>query len=381
MKFPSDHINRLLLEKLTGTIDPGDDAELEQLIRDDENVFRLWKQMKEQLEDAEKTGFSMEPDVEKSWQTLHPQLQRTAAKRLSVFKKVTIAAAMVSVILIGVYYLSEKNTPAPQALKSSLKIPEGHVILLAANNDTIDLEVAASQSIQVDDVTIHATRGQLMYTPGKTKSASLNTLSVPATASYKILLSDGTEVWMNSETRLRFPFSFTGQTREVYVDGEAYFKVAKNTSRPFLVHARETVIRVLGTRFNVNTYNGINTKTSLIEGRVAATTRDKLVDLKPGLEATYNPLRKDYHIETFDESEVLSWMKGVYYFHNTSLTDLSKLISRWYNVPVKFENPALQFKTFSGEILKSQPLQSFVDHIKLSNQANPHLENGVLYFR
>ncbi|HZG23567.1 MAG TPA: FecR domain-containing protein [Chitinophagaceae bacterium] len=381
MKFSSDHIHRLLLEKLTGTIEPEDDLALERLIREEKKVSQQWTDMKEQLEQAEKSGFTMEPDVEKSWRNLSPHLLRPPVKSLSFFQKATMAAALVAALVVGGYFLAENNTGVPQVAKSSSKIPAGHVTLLAAGGQTVDLQAAPSQTFRLGDATIRAANGELRYTSGKGGTVAWNTVSVPATASYKVVLSDGTEVWMNSETRLRFPFGFSGKTREVFIDGEAYFKVAKDTERPFLVHAQETVIKVLGTQFNVNTYNGSTTKTSLVEGRVAATTGDKLVHLRPGFEATYNSLRKDYLVDTFDKTEVLSWMKGVYYFRNTSLTDLSKLISRWYNVPVKFENPSLQFKTFSGEILKSQPLESFIENIKLSNQVNPQMQNGVLYFR
>jgi len=381
MKFSAEHIHQLLLEKITGTITPNDDLVLEQLIRDDKKVFLQWKIMKEQLDHAEKTGFTMEPDLEKSWQNLSPLLQRVPVKNFSFFRKASMAAALVSAILFGAYLLFENDTPVPQTAELRKKIPDAHVTLLTSNGETIDLQAAPAQTLQVGEATIRTAGSELRYSSAGGGTAAWNTLSVPATANYKVLLADGTGVWMNSKTTLRFPFSFHGKTREVFVDGEAYFEVTKNTAQPFLVHAQETVIKVLGTRFNVNTYNGVNTRTSLVEGKVAATTRKKLIALKPGFEATYNPLREDYLVHTFDESEVLSWMKGIFYFHNTNLADLSKLITRWYNVEVRFENPSLQFKTFSGEIMKSQSLQAFVENIKLSNQANPELRNGVLYFR
>jgi ferric-dicitrate binding protein FerR (iron transport regulator) len=118
-----------------------------------------------------------------------------------------------------------------------------------------------------------------------------------------------------------------------------------------------------------------------VEGSVTSTTAKNRVQLKPGLEATYTP-RDGFSVNTFDESEVLSWMKGIYYFHNTPLKDLAKLLPRWFNMPVQFDSPSLQNKTFSGELLKNQSLQLFLDNLEASSgEINVYVKDNVVHFR
>ncbi|MEO6916056.1 MAG: FecR domain-containing protein, partial [Chitinophagaceae bacterium] len=210
---------------------------------------------------------------------------------------------------------------------------------------------------------------------------SLNILSVPRTKNYSLTLSDGTKIEMNSKTILRFPFQFKRKTREVYLEGEAYFKVAKDKDHPFIVHARGSEIRVLGTVFNLNTYDSSFTKTSLVEGSVVASNAMTKVQLKAGFEASTSKAGGKISVEKFDETEVLSWRKGRFNFRNASLHDLSSLLMRWYKVKVVFENPSGSKKTFSGEIWKNQPVELFLDNLKLSNNIPLQYSNGVVTFR
>jgi ferric-dicitrate binding protein FerR (iron transport regulator) len=190
-------------------------------------------------------------------------------------------------------------------------------------------------------------------------SSGYNTLTVPPKMDYKLRLSDGTEVWLNATSRLRFPFSFTGDKREVYLEGEAYFQVSKNDTKPFVVHTEQTDIHVLGTSFNVNAYSDGLTRTSLVSGAVIATAAGKEVRLKPGEEAVYSS-ENGYKVVSFDDSEVLAWMKGVYVFHNTSLSEIASVIERWYGVQVVFDNKELAGKKFTGGLEKLQRLDYFL---------------------
>jgi ferric-dicitrate binding protein FerR (iron transport regulator) len=198
---------------------------------------------------------------------------------------------------------------------------------------------------------------------------------------YKLMLADGTEVWLNATSKLRFPFNFTGDKREVYLEGEAFFNVAKNAAQPFIVHTEKTDIQVLGTTFNVSAYkNGINS-TSLVSGAVATKTGTSTVTLKPGQEAILDNNDK-VNIRKFDEDEVLAWMRGIYIFHNTSLKEIGSVIDRWYGVKVVFDSPAIADKRFTGGLEKIHKLDYFLETLKIvGNIEHEYDKNGVLHLK
>ncbi|HEY6900392.1 MAG TPA: FecR domain-containing protein, partial [Puia sp.] len=231
---------------------------------------------------------------------------------------------------------------------------------------------------QAGPVELHADPQQMTLPATTTASLQWSTLAVPPTLDYKITLSDGTEVRLNSQTTLRFPLGFQGPKREVYVQGQAWFKVSKDKLHPFIVHTPGTEVLVVGTQFDVNTYEE-KEETALVEGAVILKHGSTEVAIKPGIMSVYTPGR-GFSTSPFDPTELLSWMKGVYYFHNTPLKDLAKLITRWYNVEVQFMNPGLQGKTFSGQIVKGQPLQSFLDNLNLSEDMHGSLRDGKIIF-
>ncbi|MGY0036742.1 FecR family protein [Pedobacter sp. NJ-S-72] len=144
-----------------------------------------------------------------------------------------------------------------------------------ANGQHIDLSDTATHVINLPFAQIKKGDHGLRYKLDDHKIQEWSTLVVPVKLDYQITLSDGTRVWLNSASSLHFPFSFSGATREVYLTGEAFFKVAKNPDQPFIVHTNQTDVKVLGTEFNVNSYNSNITMTSLVEGSVKTSGHDK----------------------------------------------------------------------------------------------------------
>ena len=186
----------------------------------------------------------------------------------------------------------EKIAAAVKKNKQSvnLVLPDGKTFELSKDGD--------AETIALDNATIKTDNSTLQYNSADTMQ---NTLWVPAGESYKIVLSDGTEVWLNAATRLRFPSRFYGKQREVYVEGEAYFKVAKDAAHPFIVHTTLTQVQVLGTSFNINTYEAGNVKTALVEGKVLTKSNDgKSMELTPGYAANYE-VAKGFVSGVFDE--------------------------------------------------------------------------------
>lgn len=380
MKLTSEYIQQLLIEKVTGTISADNNVVIERLLVEDAAVGFEWETIQKQVQEAKARGFSIDGNADESWQQIAKLIKRPERVRLFSLVKVAAAAAILAIIA-SIYLFNKNHISAPVAAKVVDKDDGNEIALSIDNGETLYLKNAGDNTFKLGNAIIKTHENTLSFTYTKAETKSWNTLKIPAVKDYKIVLSDGTIVWMNSNTILHFPFRFTNKRREVYIDGEAYFDVAKNAHQPFVVHTGKMDIRVFGTRFNVNTYNDDEITTALVEGAVAVSANDRQVNLKPGFKAVYSTLNKGCKLTTFEADEVLSWMKGVYYFHNTPLSDLSKLLARWYNVQVKFDKAQDGNKTFTGMIVKNQPLQLFLGNIKMSNNINADFRNQTVYFR
>lgn len=166
-----------------------------------------------------------------------------------------------------------------------------------------------------------------------------HSLTVPRGQTFKLILSDGTEVYLNADSRLVYPSRFTGKERSVFLDGEAYFRVAKDAGHPFIVRTQTLQTRVLGTEFNVSGYEGSDTEVTLVEGSVEVSDADRqrTVRIKPGEQAS---LQTDggFAVQQVDVSQYIHWREGYFYYDNVTLLDIMKELGRWYNVSVVFCN-------------------------------------------
>jgi len=218
----------------------------------------------------------------------------------------------------------------------------------------------------------------------KTSTNEYNTVRTPKGGQYRVKLPDDTEVWLNASSSIKFPSSFTEDSREVEVHGEAYFEVAKTVNKkgqriPFLVKSDQQIIEVLGTHFNVNNYSNESTiKTTLLEGSIrivlAGSQFGKM--LKPGQESTvYN---NQISIENADLESVMAWKDGDFIFNNESLVSIMKKIERWYDVEVIYEGrPASQ--KFSGAVSRSKNLATVLKIMELTNEVRFKIEGRRVY--
>jgi len=188
-------------------------------------------------------------------------------------------------------------------------------------------------------------------------------------------------IWLNSATKLEFPLAFPGDTREITISGEAYLKVAKNAAKPFIVHLPHSTVQVLGTEFNVNTYDSGLVKVALVEGSVNMQAPTGTSKLAPGKQAVYR-FGQPISQETFDARTVLSWQKGLFYFNDASLQEISKVLPRWYGIQVTIDDPSILSRTFSGIIDRNKPIEVFMEDLKMISRINAYRDKqNVLHFK
>nr|WP_237249530.1 FecR family protein [Sphingobacterium faecale] len=227
---------------------------------------------------------------------------------------------------------------------------------------------------------------------------STDSISVitPAGSTYTLQLSDGTKVWLNAKSKITYPRKW-GNERRVNMQGELYFEVAHDKTKPFFVTSGTQEIRVLGTAFNVNAYPEMGmTRSTLIKGSIALTIRDKntnqLVDSKkliPGQEAIHHLKQQIVRLQKANTKAITAWKNNVFYFNNTPLEELMSTIERWYDVEVIYQNANFK-EVFNGEIERSNSLKELMqileqsgltskllridgkNTIVVSNKNNPH---------
>lgn len=185
-----------------------------------------------------------------------------------------------------------------------------------------------------------------------------NTLSTPRGQLFKIMLPDGTKVWMNANSSLSYPSKFTGSERSVELHGEAYFEVSKNPEQPFIVKTAEQQIKVLGTHFNISAYdNDIVTQTTLVEGKVEVQHQQQKIVLTPNQQAISkgSTLNK----KNVDATEYITWRDGYFSFHNATPNEIMQQLARWYDLSVRLDNSEIN-ERFSGKINKQMNLQEIL---------------------
>ncbi len=381
------YIRRLYLEKLTGTISEEEEFELGELLRTNIEAQHIWESLEKERRNlnADIILERIDPERElEEWNSrLAEERDQEPAPVWSGWWKWTAAVVVFTIGFSYFFYdllpLNNRSEGEVAAIGQNLGWTN-EIKLRLSDGNSVTFSKDKAEGYSVGGIQLESSGSQLKYAGDSQGAAAFNTLEVPATKDYSITLSDGTRVFLNSESTLRFPFYFSGETREIFIEGEAYLEVAKDTEKPFIVHTPLTDIHVLGTRFNVNTYHKGLVRTSLVEGKVSLVTeKRKPLQLLPGQEATYSEA-KGFATAPFDAAEVLAWREGVFYFQHQPLEELSGIISRWFGTEVVFEREDLARHTVSGMLEKGH-LDEFLHDLNKTSGIKYTLNGSVLTFK
>lgn len=317
-------------------------------------------------------------------------LEKIPDNNTRYFKKwYSIAAAVILICLsTGGYFLFKKPvtgnlTTKNQSLKNDIAPGGNKAVLTLANGTRIILDDAKNGSIsQSTNVKVTKTsNGVLVYHFNKsiaskniTASSEINTITTPRGGQYQIVLEDGTRVWLNAASYIKFPQAFTDKNRQVELSGEAYFEVAKNKAKPFIVKTNGTDIHVFGTHFNVNAYaDNSSIATTLLEGSVSMTYAGATVMLKPGQQGVTSRAGEPIKASFVDTEEVMAWKNGLFIFHDQSIANIMKQVCRWYDVDVEYKD-GVQNKEFGGTISKYKNITELLNNIQLTQTIHYKLE-------
>ncbi len=312
-----------------------------------ENVLKLYK-----LENQ--TNAFHRIDSRKSWNRLQERLRPKRKRSFRIRYVAAVAACLAGVFFLATHYLYKDAEPEQQPVQT-MGLLQNHgqrkATLKLTNGETI--EVADSAMTLNEELLTEAETASVQVTPDR-NAEKLNEVSVPRGGEFSLTLPDGTKVWINSESVLRFPSSFS-DTRKVSLQGEAYFDVAK-TGTPFEVTTDAMTIRVLGTQFNVSAYHAESALATLVQGGVEVENANGKVRLAPGQQAVIPSDKSGITVREVNVSMYTAWVTGIFDFNDTPLEDITQQLSRWYDVEVDYAQPALRRIRFSGTILRKESL-------------------------
>lgn len=335
----------LLLGKVTGTLSEDEEEALAHLFHNNPDAGAAYEQLA-----------SAKPAAPGAWRDIAGEL-RAQPRVLPFYKRKWAAAAMLAGVLAGawmIWILIQRPTVHTAAKAGvELRLADGKVIDLSSRQGDID-----AGALRLSN---HSKALSYTLQDGSTATGN-NTLTVPAGMNFRVNLPDGTEILLNAATKLEFPMSFSGRAREISIKGEAYLKVAKDAARPFIVHLPHSSVTVLGTEFNVNTYDSGVVKVSLVEGAVQVESGQGNVQLKPGFQAVCKE-GAAIQQEAFNARYTLSWRDGLYYFNDATLADISRIVPRWFGIQIILEDAGLQNRRFTGVINRNRPISVFLDDL------------------
>lgn len=344
-------IAALVGKYMADELDEREKAELDRWLRQSESNRVWFGKVTSESYRARKLEILSGFDVDRGWSSL--QSKRSGkGKRVLLLKWMKYAAilAVPVMLAISIWFLGDKPATR-EILAENIQPGYRQATLVLSNGNAVALnETKEKQLTEKSGAVIELADEHLNYEQKETATELIyNTLVVPRGGEYSITLSDGTQVFLNADSKLKFPVNFAKGHREVELQGEAYFKVAHNSDSPFTVKANGMDVRVLGTEFNISAYPDDSfIRTTLVNGSVQATAAvtGSTVILKPGQEAELAANRKSIAVSDVDVSFATSWKNGQLRFKEKPLGEIMTIISRWYNVNVVYEDESLKNYAF-----------------------------------
>lgn len=374
----------LIKKSLIKDLSDKEQKELDQLL-DDQSLQDVYKELsdrgylKKQFMEYEKYS------SQKAYREFKER--RGHSGRIRIVRWVAVVAA-VWVLALGVTLwmtFGKKENVAPLPVASKI-IPAGEkkATLTLADGTEVHVEEITAQILQEKGMNIEYRNGEIVYHKSEEETTEVvyNKLEVPRGGECMIKLDDGTKVWVNAETKLKYPVAFVGDRREVVLEGEAFFDVAKN-EKPFIVETSFGDVRVLGTAFGISAYaSESESYTTLVRGKVSVEREGgEPVVILPGEQVVTFKDGKMIKQEV-DVEEFVGWKDGIYVFKEKSLGEIMKTLERWYNISVDFQEKSLVDLPFTGNLKRYDDINVFFDALTRTGDMKYRVEgNQVILFK
>jgi len=345
----------------------------EWILASDENMI-LFEKMTDEKNVAQAAAWFRKMNVE---QDLAETKRKIAIRKPQRLWQYIAAASVIIATAAGIYLyqnsIRQKNQSEVAVQKQDIMPGSNKATLTLGDGKIIDLGKVGDDTTINGRVKILRKDGQLIYEPAVADNEIVyNTLTVPRKGQYKLVLPDGSKVWLNSESSIRYPVSFSTKERKVFVTGETFFEVAKDKTKPFRVVAGDVMVEALGTQFNVNAYtNEPFFSATLIEGSIRVSKGSEVKILKPSQQAQLT--NAEFRIVDMDNDDAMAWKNNQFKFTNTSIEEIMRQIARWYDADIVYQdNVTLHLNATIG---RDVPVSKLLNILEATNEVHFKIEN------
>ncbi len=377
MKENTRHIADLIQKFLFGQLTAEEQVQLDEWLKASSQNKQLLESFRNAENIAEDLAIIRQLDADQAW----GRLKNKEANSRRFFWKWPLSIAASIVFLLGGFLLwkgdfasffsGDKSVVV--AKKQDIAPATSGAVLVLADGTKVSLNGDSTKTLTKNNNLIGNSNELIVKQTDQAIPLQYNSLIVPKASFYKMTLADGTKVWVNALSQLKFPAQFSAKERRVFLEGEAYFEVAPNAAQPFIVESRGNEIKVLGTHFNINAYSD-QIRTTLAEGRVEVRQNNQFVELLPG---EFASSFKDNLVKgRADLAHDLAWHNNEFYFKKETITNIAHQLSRWYDLDVTFRGDVQLDKEYTGSIERdvklSQVLEmlSYVSNLKFEVEGN-----------
>ena len=376
-------VSRLIVKDLQGCISPEEKVMLDKWLEESSENREIYHRVQGRVNREERQRIIRKLNKRAAWERVD---RNTKKYRHPILRRCMKYAATIVLPLfmvgVGFYLIRDKEEIHPVAemvkispgvTKAELILADGHKVVLGT--ETIDSLVSE------EGVNIVKDGNGVSYLGNKEEGdLAYNIMRVPRGGEFKVRLQDGTLVYMNSETELKYPVRFVGKERRVYLSGEAYFEVQRDTTKPFIVVMNGNEVRVLGTEFNVRSYEDEKCQfTTLVAGKVLLTTHDhRCIELLPNEQGIVDP-QGDIRKEQVDVALYTAWKDGNFVFRKQSLEHIMEIVERWYDLKVTFEDEWCKQVSFSGNVERYDDFSKLAEMLEATGSVKFRIKNNEIY--
>ncbi|MGB5988458.1 MAG: FecR family protein [Marinifilaceae bacterium] len=378
----------LIAHKLISTISAAEIIELDEWINASSKNKKEYLDICRSIQESGKAPDFYSMDMNKEWEEF--KKEKYVFNKGVKFTILKYAAAIFIPLLIAVISFNgnldhkqkskivQNKEILPGVNQGVLYLANGEKIIL--KNNATDLVISNKSG------SIKKVNNTIICRPSlKKKNAILyshieyNILKIPQKGEYSIILADGTKVWLNSETEFKFPETFAGDKRDVYLEGEAYFDVAKNKDKPFIIHINDVSVKVLGTSFNIEARkNSRDIKATLVEGSILMRSKNSSLKIKPNQQIVYNKLKTEMYSQSVNIKRYTSWKDGKFYFENEDLSIILKKMSRWYGVKIVYSDESLKNSKFTMEVKRYENMSRIIKMIEKTEKVRFEIKDKII---
>lgn len=380
-------VSELISKSMAGEISSEEQCRLEEWMGASEENRMLFERICSEEVMRKKVAAYRESDVQSAFDVFVQRKEREYSQRRWLVRMLRYAAVVMLAVGLGWLYYGREEKMEPQLMVVELPGEMGRnmPVLTLANGQKMvlynqELTLNVGNGVQLTN----APEGGVQYNLQESLGEKMiyNTLTTPAQCDFTFTLADGTKVWMNAQSSLRYPVAFMGDERVVHAEGEIYLEVARDAEHPFFVVLNGMKVEVLGTSFNVNSYADDKfVEVTLVEGKVAAHIGNKDYSLLPNRQLRWDKEKQSVDIKAVNVDDFIAWKNGQYIFKGKNLSEVAKVLERWYEVEIIFENEKSAGMVYTGIIHKEDSFGAFVQRLRETSSLTCRMEGNKLFIR